>query len=118
MKRRDATLLKRREMQQLKDLERLIKQQGIQDSALTERYKEMYKWNAIIRQMHNIDILERELVSPIDSHVDNGEVVFQRVLERPEMQCNEKWEDVSQCYMCNKFQRVSIEMHGEHQAGD
>ena len=56
---------------------------------LIERYKEMYKWNSIIRQMNTIDILEREVANPNDSHVDNCEVVFQRVLNHPEVPNNE-----------------------------
>ena len=54
----------------------------------------------------------------MDSHVDNCEVIFQRVLDHPEIQSNQKWHDVSECFMCNQFSKVTIEMHGMHQVNE
>ena len=63
-------------MQQMKDLKSLLAQQGVQDTALISSFKDMFKWNSIISKVNTVDILEKEVSNPMDTHVDKKDCIF------------------------------------------
>ena len=43
------------------------------------------------------------------THMD-GDLIFQRAVGHPEIEGSGRWEDASECFMCNRYSKVTIEM--------
>ena len=61
---------------------------------MMDEFKELLSWH---RLFVNINYMQSD--NPYKERA--GELVFQRVLNHPEIASNDKWEQSGQCYICH-----------------